>query len=197
MINNLNSKDYFQLLFVILIFNLIPFMSINYLFPGTPLVALLFLILYSFKDNFSSLAQKLTWIFAGAGAIVLSQIVIGFLNIDLTFFSSNGLSLIFLVTLGGVSKKVIFENDWKTYVTFVIIWILDTIWYAVMNKQAHGLALRVYNGGSFESEIPSFNRFFNGLVYAIEICSILCMSKFQFKKTLLDDTQIKNKNELC
>lgn len=174
------TKDYLYLIGIIFLINIQSFFFVDYYFPGTHLVVLVYLTFFAFKSNFESSLEKFKWIGSGFLAIVASQIILGILGVDLVLITPRISSLVSLIVLGIVSKKIKIQNNWKTYIIFFGVYFIEVVWSSVMVKQAYSSAMRIYGGGNPEHELFFINRFLNGIVYSIEIYLILYITKFDF-----------------
>lgn len=128
------------------------------------------------------LKAKLVWIFVPTIVYWLSEKALDVTGLGASFFTFRFIPLLILVTLVVFTKKITISINWKTLTILLAIWFLDIIWTAVTYKQGMGAATRIYQGGSPEDELNIVNRFFLGIVYAIEICSILTLVEFTQSK---------------
>lgn len=195
MMTKLSLKNYFALSLLIIFANTQGFFYINYYFPGTYLIAMIFLTMAllppttNFKKN-----EQLKWIIFSFIAIVASQIIIGVLALDTSLISINFISLTTVIGLGLFTKKITLQKNLKTYGFIFLIWFVDVVWSSVMRTQTMNSATRIFNGGAPEAELFIINRFLYGVVYAIEICTTLSLVSFN-QAPQLESVAIQEANE--
>lgn len=178
--NKINFKVYIALAFSILALNTQGIFLINYYFPGTILCSMTLLVYFLMEST--ELKEKIMWIFIPTLVYWISGKALEVTGVGGSFFTFIFIPLFSLMVLGLLTKKIIISKSWKTFLILFALWFLDIIWTAVAYKQAMNSATRIYHGGSPEEELSIVNRFFLGVVYAIEICSILSLIEFTQEK---------------
>ena len=177
-VTKLSFKHYLVLSLIIIVVNTQGFFPIDEYFPGTIFATIIFLTfaldpMISFNKN-----EKFKWIGYSVISAALMWIVMGLVGVDYSIITIRFMSLLAVIALGIITKKITYQKNFKTFGILFVIWIVDVVWTAVWVKIKMNSMDRISAGGSPDHELYIMDRFAMGIIFAIEICAILSLVEF-------------------